>query len=82
MKPKVTKKPLKANTPGRKALRQAYKQAAQVYGDTQRFGRIRRRILGGELYKVIAADEKVTISYISLVRSRAGIARRVTPRPC
>ena len=52
MKPKVTKKPLKANTPGRKALRQAYKQAAQVYGDTQRFGRIRRRI--GRAEEVVA----------------------------
>jgi hypothetical protein len=27
----ATKKPLKANMPGRKALRQGYKQAAKVY---------------------------------------------------
>jgi hypothetical protein len=46
-----------------------------------RFDRIRLRILAGELFKVIAMDERVTLSYVSKVRTRAGIARRVTPRP-
>jgi hypothetical protein len=32
MKPQITKKPPQTDTPGRKALRQAYKQTAQVYG--------------------------------------------------
>lgn len=46
-----------------------------------RFDRIRLRILAGELFKVIAVDEHVTLAYVSTVRMRAGIPRRVKPRP-
>jgi hypothetical protein len=77
----MANKKQQTDAPGRKALRQAYKQAAAAFGDGQRFGRIRRRILGGELFKNIADDEHCTISYVSKVRTRAGIKRRVTPLP-
>ena len=76
----MTKKQ-QTDIPGRTALRQAYKQAAQVYDQKPtRFERIKRRILAQDLFKVIAADERCTISYVSMVRMRAGLPRRVNPR--
>ena len=45
-----------------------------------RFRRIVARLLRGDLMRGIAEDEGTTVAYISKVRSRAGILRRVQPK--
>lgn len=48
--------------------------------DTERFRRIVIRLLRKEKFKEIARAEGVSCSYISHVRARAGIPRRVNPK--
>jgi hypothetical protein len=45
-----------------------------------RFSRIRMRILAGDKFSRIAQDEGVTVAYVSKVRIKAEIPRRIQPR--
>lgn len=48
--------------------------------DTERYRRIVIALLRQKKFKEIARAEGVTFSYISHVRARAGIPRRVKPK--
>jgi hypothetical protein len=49
--------------------------------DYQRFARVKAAILAGRRYVEIATEEGCTVSYVCLIRIRAGIPRRLKPLP-